>query len=90
MAKSATTIDDIPFDWIATDLREGNCIPFLGAGASSFPNDGNAKPPSARRLAMELAAESSILPIRSFSVDRPPTMRKRRRIFLRLNSIAKI
>jgi hypothetical protein len=62
MAKSAASIDDIPFDWIAADLREGNCIPFLGAGASSFPNDGNAKPPTARRLAMELAAESTYPP----------------------------
>jgi len=62
MAGSTISIDDIPFDWIATDLREGNCIPFLGAGASSFPNDGNAKPPSARRLAMELAAESRYPP----------------------------
>jgi hypothetical protein len=25
---------EFPFDWIATDLREGNCIPFLGAGCS--------------------------------------------------------
>jgi len=62
MPRSATSIDDIPFDWIATDLREGNCIPFLGAGASSFPDDGNAKPPTARRLAMELAAESTYPP----------------------------
>jgi hypothetical protein len=54
----AEGLDEFPFDWIATDLREGNCIPFLGAGASSFPKDINAKPPSAAALAMELARES--------------------------------
>ncbi len=55
-------IDDFPFDWIARDLREGNCIPFLGAGASAFPKDINAKPPSARTLALELAKESMYPP----------------------------
>jgi hypothetical protein len=54
----AQGLDEFPFDWIAADLREGNCIPFLGAGASSFPRDINAKPPSARTLALELARES--------------------------------
>jgi hypothetical protein len=53
----AEGLDDFPFDPIARDLREGNCIPFLGAGASSFPNDIAAKPPSARALAMELAED---------------------------------
>jgi hypothetical protein len=53
----AEGLDDFPFDPIARDLREGNCIPFLGAGASSFPKDIAAKPPSARALAMELAEE---------------------------------
>jgi hypothetical protein len=57
MAASARDIDEFPFGPIAKDLREGRCIPFLGAGASSFPNNGIAKPPTARRLAMELAAE---------------------------------
>jgi hypothetical protein len=51
------TIRDFPFDPIAKDLREGKCIPFLGAGASSFPIDIEAKPPSARALAWELAKE---------------------------------
>jgi hypothetical protein len=32
--------DEFPFDWIAGDLREGTCIPFLGAAASSFPKGG--------------------------------------------------
>jgi hypothetical protein len=53
----AEGLDEFPFDWIAADLREGNCIPFLGAGASSFPKEIAAKPPSARALAMELAEE---------------------------------
>jgi hypothetical protein len=51
------TIRDFPFDPIAKDLCEGKCIPFLGAGASSFPNDIEVKPPSARALAWELAKE---------------------------------
>jgi len=63
-------IDDFPFDWIARDLREGNCIPFLGAGASAFPKDINAKPPSARTLALELAKESMYRRTRQF--ERPP------------------
>ena len=40
-------IEDFLFEWIARDLREGKCIPFLGAGASAFPKEANAKPPSA-------------------------------------------
>jgi hypothetical protein len=55
-------IDEFPFDWIARDLREGKCIPFLGAGASAFPKEVNAKPPSARALALELAKESMYPP----------------------------
>lgn len=55
-------IGEFPFAWIAKDLREGRCIPFLGAGASSFPKDINAKPPSASSLAMELAKESMYPP----------------------------
>jgi hypothetical protein len=55
----AENLDEFPFGWIATDLQEGNCIPFLGAGASSFPKDIESKPPSARMLAMELAKEST-------------------------------
>jgi hypothetical protein len=51
------TIRDFPFDPIAKDLREGKCIPFLGAGASSFPINIEGKPPSARALAWELAKE---------------------------------
>jgi hypothetical protein len=58
----AEGLDDFPFDWIAADLRDGNCIPFLGAGASSFPKEINAKPPSARMLALELARESRYPP----------------------------
>jgi hypothetical protein len=54
----AEGLDQFPFDWIAADLSEGNCIPFLGAGASAFPKEINAKPPSARLLAWELAKES--------------------------------
>jgi hypothetical protein len=50
-------IRNFPFKPIAKDLREGKCIPFLGAGASSFPGDIEAKPPSARALAWELAKE---------------------------------
>jgi hypothetical protein len=53
----AEGLDEFPFGPIARDLREGNCIAFLGAGASSFPDDIAAKPPSARALAMELAEE---------------------------------
>jgi hypothetical protein len=53
----ADGLDEFPFGPIARDLRDGNCIPFFGAGASSFPNDIEAKPPSARALAMELAEE---------------------------------
>jgi hypothetical protein len=53
------TIRNFPFGPIADDLREGKCIPFLGAGASSFPNDLEAKPPSSRALAWELAMEWS-------------------------------
>jgi len=55
-------IDEFPFDWIAKDLREGKCIPFLGAGASAFPREINAKPPSASALALELAKESMYPP----------------------------
>jgi hypothetical protein len=55
-------IEDFPFDWIAKDLRDGKCIPFLGAGASAFPKDINAKPPSAAALALELAKESMYPP----------------------------
>jgi hypothetical protein len=55
-------IDEFPFDWIAKDLREGKCIPFLGAGASAFPKEINAKPPSATALALELAKESMYPP----------------------------
>ena len=55
-------IEDFPFDWIARDLREGKCIPFLGAGASAFPKEINAKPPSASALALELAKESMYPP----------------------------
>lgn len=58
----AESLDEFPFDWIAADLREGNCIPFLGAGASAFPKDIDAKPPSARTLALELARESRYPP----------------------------
>jgi hypothetical protein len=50
-------LDKFPLGRIAKDLREGKCIPFLGAGASCFPNDIAAKPPSAQALAMELAEE---------------------------------
>jgi SIR2-like domain len=57
MATSARTIDEFPFDPIAKDLREGRCIPFLGAGASSFPKELTAKPPTAAALARELAEE---------------------------------
>jgi hypothetical protein len=53
----ATDLDGFPFGTIARDLRQGICIPFLGAGASSFPTDIAAKPPSAQALAMELAEE---------------------------------
>jgi len=60
----ADGLDEFPFDWIARDLRGGNCIPFLGAGASSFPRDANAKPPTARALALELAEESRYPPFR--------------------------
>ena len=55
-------IGEFPFEWIAKDLREGKCIPFLGAGASAFPKEANAKPPSAAALAMELAKESMYPP----------------------------
>ena len=55
-------IDEFPFEWIAKDLREGKCIPFLGAGASAFPKEINAKPPSASALALELAKESMYPP----------------------------
>jgi NAD-dependent SIR2 family protein deacetylase len=59
MARSARTrtIDEFPFVPIAKDLREGRCIPFLGAGASSFPKDLQQKPPIASSLARELAEE---------------------------------
>jgi hypothetical protein len=63
----AEGLEEFPFDWIATDLRQGNCIPFLGAGASAFPKNVNAKPPSARALALELARESMYPP--SFGVE---------------------
>jgi hypothetical protein len=55
-------IEDFPFEWIARDLRDGKCIPFLGAGASAFPKEANAKPPSAVALALELAKESMYPP----------------------------
>jgi len=55
-------IEDFPFDWIARDLREGKCIPFLGAGASAFPKEINANPPSASALALEIAKESMYPP----------------------------
>jgi hypothetical protein len=71
-------LDEFPFDWIATDLREGNCIPFLGAGASAFPKDVNAKPPSARALALELARESRYPHIKS-PARRPAPMTPQRR-----------
>jgi CheY-like chemotaxis protein len=58
----AEGLDDFPFDWIAADLREGICIPFLGAGASTFPKDIDAKPPTSRALALELARESRYPP----------------------------
>jgi hypothetical protein len=57
MATSRSGIDAFPFEPIAKYLREGRCIPFLGAGASSFPKDLTAKPPSASALARELAEE---------------------------------
>jgi hypothetical protein len=57
MAAGARSIDEFPFAPIAKDLREGKCIPFLGAGASSFPNDLEAKPPNASALARQLAEE---------------------------------
>jgi hypothetical protein len=62
----AEGLDEFPFGPIARDLRDGNCIPFLGAGASSFPKDIEAKPPSARALAMELAEEWNYPQYRSF------------------------
>ena len=52
-------LDDFPFDWIAEDFKKGNCIPFLGAGASAFPTGNLPKPPTARSLAFELAKEST-------------------------------
>ena len=55
-------IGEFPFEWIAKDLREGKRIPFLGAGASAFPKEVNAKPPSASALALELAKESMYPP----------------------------
>jgi hypothetical protein len=55
MARSALTIKEFPFKLIARDLSEGRCIPFLGAGASSFPTDLKAKPPTSSTLARELA-----------------------------------
>ena len=58
----ADDLDGFPFDWIARDLRVGNCIPFLGAGASAFPTAIDAKPPSANQLARELARESRFPP----------------------------
>lgn len=51
-------LEEIPFDWIADGLRTGEIIPFLGAGASVFPQEIAAKPPSALSLARELARES--------------------------------
>ena len=57
MATSARGINEFPFEPIAKDLREGKCIPFLGAGASSFPKDFATKPPNAATLARELAEE---------------------------------
>jgi hypothetical protein len=54
----AEGLDKFPFDLIVRDLREGYCIPFLGAGASAFPRNVNAKPPSAPALARKLAEES--------------------------------
>jgi hypothetical protein len=69
----AEGLDDFPFDWIARDLRTGKCIPFLGAGASSFPRDMNAKPPSARALALELAEESRYPPFRIVRATTTPS-----------------
>src|SRR5215475_14743055 len=54
-----SNLDDFPFDWIAEDFKKGNCIPFLGAGASAFPTGNLLKPPTARSLAFELAREST-------------------------------
>ena len=62
----AEGLDRFPFNPIAGDLHRGNCIPFLGAGASSFPRDVVAKPPSARTLAMELAEEWQYPPYEIF------------------------
>jgi len=59
-------IEDFLFEWIARDLREGKCIPFLGAGASAFPKEANAKPPSApttRRPGSDCCAPRSIAKI---------------------------
>jgi len=39
----AEGLDEFPFDGVAADLRQGYCISFLGAGASAFPKNVNAK-----------------------------------------------
>jgi hypothetical protein len=54
----ADDFDQIPFEWIAKDLKNGKVIPFLGAGASAFPPI-EAKPPSAAALALSLARQST-------------------------------
>lgn len=51
------TLGKIPIDWIVEDLKGGHIIPFLGAGASAFPQTEIAKPPSAAILAEELARQ---------------------------------
>jgi hypothetical protein len=63
----ADDLGGFPFDWIARDLRAGNCIPFLGAGASAFPTAIESKPPSANQLARELAGESQFPPYQTFA-----------------------
>ena len=71
----AEGLDKFPLGPIAIDLREGNCIPLLGAGASSFPKDIAAKPPSARELAMELAEEWHYPSMMSSATWLTPTIR---------------
>ena len=69
--KAATmkAIEDFPFDWIAKDLREGKCIPFLGAGASAFPKDINAKPPSAAHACLGAGERVDVPAVSSHSRD---------------------
>ena len=69
----ADDLDDFPLDWIARDLLAGNCIPFLGAGASAFPTAIDAKPPSANQLARELASESRFPPYRTLTATAEST-----------------